>query len=114
MLTFSPPAEPEVGAGAEITFRARVAQFGDGYEQRIADGINTQRLRVTLVWRVLSATDANTIQTFFSGVQSHQAFLYTLPWEASPRKFRLETLSREATGINRASITAQCVEVFDL
>ena len=114
MLTFSPPAEPEVGAGAEITYRARVSQFGDGYEQRVPDGINNQRLRVTLLWRVLSATDANTIQVFFSGVRSDAAFFYTLPWESAPRKFRLDSLSRQATGIARASITAQCVEVFDL
>ncbi|MBA60028.1 MAG: hypothetical protein CMQ40_12770 [Gammaproteobacteria bacterium] len=112
--TFLPAVEPEVGAGAETEFRARVLSFGDGYEQRVADGINAKRLKATLIWRVLNSSDADAIEGFFWAHPSWVAFLYVLPWETSARKFRVEQLSRTATGISRASITAQLVEVFDL
>ena len=39
---FSGAVQPDKGLGRQTTMRVHLASFGDGYEQRIADGINIE------------------------------------------------------------------------
>jgi phage-related protein len=113
--TFSPDPAPEVTSSQTSKFRVNVARFGDGYEQRVSGGINPQELTAKLVWRVLSNTEANTLETFFADHPGWVTFDYTLPWEATARKWVLDPgYSRTATGAQRASLTATIREVNDL
>lgn len=114
LLTFAPDPKPEVQTSSALKFRAQVAQMGDGYEQRIADGINVKRWEVSLVWRVLSYEDADELVAFFESHPKWRAFRYVLPWEGSARTWRCDQVTRSETGPRRASITADLVEVFDL
>ena len=41
--TFSPPIEPTVSSTKEISYNVLRADFGDGYSQRAADGLNNVR-----------------------------------------------------------------------
>jgi len=112
--TFTPTRTPEVSSSSQTSYRTHLAQFGDGYEQRIADGINTRRLRVTLQWRTLTSTEADQIEAFFRLQGGWKRFDYTLPWESSPRKWRLESHARGTPDQNIYSVTADLAEVFDL
>lgn len=91
--TFSPPQPPtrEDGSAPRVATNSRdlISSFGDGYEQRAADGLNALSRSVPLVWAYLSSADADTLCGVFDGYGRAQAFWYTLPWEASQRKFRI-------------------------
>lgn len=90
--TFTPPKPPsrEGGSGRAATnSRDLIAPFGDGYEQRAADGINALSRSVPLVFAYLSGADADTLCGFFDGVGRASPFLYQLPWEAAQRQWRI-------------------------
>ena len=56
-----------------------LAQYGDGYEQRLQDGINTRGLTVTAIWGALTHADADTIVAFFEARAGVEPFTYTMP-----------------------------------
>ena len=121
--TLSPPKPPsrEDGSGRAATnSRDLISTFGDGYEQRAADGLNALSRTVPLVWAYLSGTQADTLCGTFDGYGRSQAFWYQLPWETSARKWRIGAAANsplyirdEGRGITvRVEVTFQ--EVFDL
>jgi hypothetical protein len=73
-----------------------------------------------LVWAYLAGADADTLCGTFDSYGRSQAFYYTLPWESSPRKFRIGGapnsplyIRDQGRGITvRVEVTFQ--EVFDL
>jgi phage-related protein len=56
--------------------RVLVAAFGDGYEQRVADGINNDLETFDLVFNRATA-DIDTIMTFLAGKGAATAFTWT-------------------------------------
>lgn len=67
---------PTWGAQVKRKPRTRVAQFGDGYAQRTADGINTNPKIWTLRWTVPPAT-ADLIEDFFDAANAVTPFDWT-------------------------------------
>lgn len=55
------------GERVEIAPRVRVARFGDGYEQRVADGINALRRK----WSVRLAADTETVNAADAFLRAH-------------------------------------------
>ena len=55
------------------------AQFGDGYEQRLADGINNIAQTFTLRFNNRTDDDADDIMAFFEDKKGVTAFDYTYP-----------------------------------
>lgn len=89
---FVPPKVPsrEDGSGrAAQGSRDLISTFGDGYEQRAADGLNPLLISVPLVFAYLQPSDATTLCGILNGYGRSTTFAYTLPWESSPRKFRI-------------------------
>lgn len=75
-----PGVEPTVeSAGPENTLRVLKAKFGDGYEQRAADGINTQEIVWDVAWADLNLDDCDTITDFFVTQGGHSPFYWTPP-----------------------------------
>ena len=72
-FTYTPALDPTGTA----KLRARAAQFGDGYAQYVADGINAKVQTWSLVFHSLNARTA-LIQTFLDG-QVGISFLWTPP-----------------------------------
>ena len=121
--TFTPPKPPsrEDGSGRAATVsRDLIAPFGDGYEQRAADGINSLYRTVPLVFAYLAGSDADTLCAFFDGLGRSQAFIYQLPWEAAQRQWRIGGAANSplytrdmGRGLTvRVEVTFQ--EIFDL
>lgn len=73
-FTWSPLIEPQ-GTGK---FRTRAAQFGDGYKQKVADGLNAESQSWPLTFRGSEAYVAPILQ-FLRDRKGSQSFFWTPP-----------------------------------
>ena len=103
---------------AGVDFRINRVQFGDGYTQRSADGINNIVRSWQVAWIGITKTEANTLEDFFNDDLNGgtDAFLWTDPitdverqWSLVERSFR-----RVPAGHDTENVTAQFVQEFDL
>ena len=78
---------PSVGANLSIRPNVRRVAFGDGYEQRLAFGINTQPQVWSLEFRGRTSTEATAIDAFLRARGAVQAFDWTPPGGASSYLF---------------------------
>lgn len=67
--------------------------FGDGYSQRAAHGINNIDDRWSITSIPLSSSDLQTLSSFFSTHGGYQAFYWTPPDSSTPLKFTCEKWS---------------------
>ena len=111
---FAPPVPPTVGTSLTMRPRVRVAQFGDGYSQRTADGLNAQPQFWTVSWSPVTQADADAITNFFAARGGVQAFRWTPPGQAAPRVFICREWTVAPRGAQLVDINASFVEVFDL
>jgi len=114
MDTFTPPHPPSASTTRTRKARVVTSQFGDGYSQRVGIGLNPVRIEATVVWDVLSHTDADSIASDLIGWAGVEAFLYALPPDLTTRRWICQTWTRSEVGPLAASISAEFVEVFDL
>jgi phage-related protein len=87
MPTFTPGYSPDHGTPKSVEFRINSAKFGDGYEQRAADGINAKEEIVTLTWNSLPKATVESITAFMDARAGHESFDYTYPGDVSPKKY---------------------------
>ena len=112
MATF-PIANPIYNTRINASPKVKVISFGDGFEQRLTEGLNQNPLSVNLVFD-LSQTDADTAITFLnSRVDDGASFDYTLPNESSSRKFVCTSFPRTIPFINRVRLSCIFREVFE-
>lgn len=71
-----------------ISYATLSAQFGDGYEQTAADGINTKQQTWTVAYTTMNETQSNTVLTFLDSVGGHLPF-YATPKGALQQTWRL-------------------------
>ncbi len=74
--TFTHCATPDTNG--TVTLRTRVAQFGDGYSQAVADGINNNVNAWALTFRGLLA-DMRPIAAFLDAHAGYVSFYWTPP-----------------------------------
>ena len=63
--TFTPPYAPIPGTEDKPEYKILQADFGDGYTQSTADGLNNVRRVLTVAWDGLTVAEANAIINFF-------------------------------------------------
>lgn len=114
LTTFTPPKAPDYSTGKDVSARIIQAQFGDGYSQRAADGLNPVMDKPRLTWSGLTTADADTIEAFFEARGGHEAFLYTLPREVTAKLWICKTWTRNYPEPNFDTINASFEQVFDL
>lgn len=76
---------PSTRTTGQVTFRTRVAQFGDGYAQRVGDGINTKKTSWPLEF-IGTKEEIALIKAFLDDKAGNIPFLWTAPFE-SQREF---------------------------
>ncbi len=102
MATFT--YTPDFGIAQDIKPNVRVTQFGDGYEQRQANGINTQRKRWSLKFSLRSDTEAAAITSFLATQGAVSSFDWTdingtagkyvcREWNTTKDRYNLNTIS---------------------
>lgn len=109
-----PAIAPDNGLDVKNTAAIWRADFGDGYSQRAAKGINSVKKSAPLKWSNLTAAEALTLNTFFTAHADGSAFLYTLPNEVTARKWSCETWSSTQEAADVFTITATLTEEFDI
>jgi len=111
MATF-PSIAPTYGAQKTSQPSVRKVQFGDGYSQRLVFGLNQNPKTWSLTWEV-SETDADTIETFLDARGGAESFDWTPPDTATSYKWICEQWNKTIPYLNRATITATFVQVFE-
>ena len=112
MATF-PITNPVYNTRINARPKVNTLSFGDGFEQRLTEGLNQNPLSVNLTFE-LSQTDADTALTFLNArVEDGASFDYTLPSETSSRKFVCTSFPRSIPFLNRVTLSCVFREVFE-
>jgi phage-related protein len=110
MTTFT--YTPDFGAQAVYKPRVRVASFGDGYEQRVADGINVNAQVWNLQFNNRTNTEAGDILTFLAARNAVEAFDWTPP-NGSAIKVVCREWNNTVSRSNLNNVTATFQQVFE-
>lgn len=103
--------ERQSGAQGKIDYRVRTAQFGDGYAQSVADGLNNE----VQTWPLTFEGGLNVIQPikdFFKRHQGYKSFYWTPPGETAPLLFRVQNVTFTSIGGGIYSITGEFKQVY--
>ncbi len=113
MATF-PSIEPSFPVRKISKPKTRTVKFGDGYEHRLLFGLNQNPKVFNLVWKNISETDSDTIETFLDArAADSDSFTYTPPNESSAMKFKCTDWSKSMEYPSRATIQATFTQVFE-
>lgn len=111
MATFT--VTPDFGAKVAYKPRVRRVAFGDGYEQRQGDGINTQPAAWDLQFQNRTDAEAAIIMDFLEARAAVEAFNFTPPNEATAIRVVCREWSKSIERANLNTVTAQFVQVFE-
>jgi phage-related protein len=92
--------------------RVRKTQFGDGYEQRVAFGLNTNPKEWSLTFAERTDAERDAIETFFDARGGTESFDWTAPGGAAG-KFVCEEWQNTLNSCNRNTLTATFRQVFE-
>jgi phage-related protein len=117
---------PEISYGSEFetTVRMNSVKFGDGYEQRSLDGINTMPLKLNFRFANRSLEVIQQIDAFLRGTlpyydRTPDEYFYYIPPPPhdgimqTPRKFKCESWKLGSDQYNNHTISGVFEEVFD-
>jgi phage-related protein len=79
MATFPTSPAPSQASSGAIRPRVNKMSFGDGYEHRSADGLNTTPLTYTLTWAKIPEADRVTFNNFLVARGGVENFQWTPP-----------------------------------
>lgn len=101
---------------AQVTYKPRVraTRFGDGYEQRLADGVNTQPATWNLTFANRSDADTTTIHTFLAARAGVETFDWTPPDAGSSIKVICREWQKTMNRNNLNTVSATFEQVFEL
>lgn len=105
---FTPNPLPSPGTTIDYKPRIRVAEFGEGYSQPVADGINHISPKLALNWEALTPSQADTITNFFIERGGVKSFWFR-PTNGSLSKWRCEEWSDKIADDGVRQISAQLV-----
>lgn len=75
---FSAPVQPDKGLGRSNTPRVLLAAFGDGYEQRVADGINVLDQTMSVSFSSRPKAEIDDLVAFFESLGGVSKFKFSL------------------------------------
>lgn len=95
----------------DVSPRVLLSSFGDGYEQRIGDGINTIARKWSVAFNARRTSEADDIDDFLTARGGIESFDWTPPRGAAG-KWVCRTWRRDEVSYNLSTITATFEEVF--
>jgi phage-related protein len=110
MATFT--IAPDFSSPMTVKPRVLMAQFGDGYSQRVADGINTQPEEWSLTFSARTPTERDVILSFFEARGGWDDFDWTSP-AGTTGKFICSEWGYAPNSAASNTITATFKQVFD-
>lgn len=109
-ISVGPTWEPRKTAQARVL----KTEFGDGYGQRVSDGLNPVRDTWSATWENLSIAEATLLDDFLRLLGGAIPFLWIPPGATVAKKFTCETWDRIKVDPAADTISCTFVEVFDL
>ncbi len=106
------PFVPQFPASGRHTPRVRKAQFGDGYEQRSADGLNAINTEYDLEF-TLTAADSAVLLAFFENLAGVSSFDWQPPGAAASKKWICDNWSDSLQARAVKIISAHIYQVFE-
>jgi phage-related protein len=89
--------------------------FGDGYSQRAADGLNSLKETLPNVhWRNVTTDEKDEIIDFMVGKGGYLPFTWTPPGETTARNYICTRWEPERVAFNVYNVTCTFEQVFDL
>lgn len=104
---------PDFGAQRNSQPRVTNVSFGDGYQQRVAFGINTNPKVWNLKWSAISNAAADAIEAFFEARNAVQSFDWTPLNSATSYKWICRQWTRDHQYADINTITATFEQVFE-
>lgn len=104
---------PSRGFTTEITPRVRIAKFGDGYSQRVTDGINTINQTWNLTFQNNSVQTIADIEAFLASKNGADSFTWTPPDEEQEVWVFCSKWSRTYDSEISRTLTATFERVYD-
>lgn len=111
-LTFPDIPAHKESPGVDTSFNVLEANFGDGYIQSSADGLNSVKDTWNLTWLNEDMDEANTIIAFLKERGGWDPFYWTAPGEASPTLWRCKTLKASPSGPYAKTVQATFEQWF--
>lgn len=98
------------------TIKPRVlnAQFGDGYSQRVVNGINSITREWSVSFNSKPLNEINAIEDFLSARKGSEGFLWTPPGESTSYAVICPDWSRTYDTHISASLQVKFVQIFDV
>jgi phage-related protein len=113
IATFTPTPKPSPGTQRKPKLKLLKAEFGDGYTQTTPDGLNFVRRTLQLKWDLLTPTQADTFDTFFT-TNAAEPFWYTPSDETVAVKWTCTDWSSTVIEGGYRSFTAAFEQDFNL
>ena len=104
---------PDYGASVQRQPRTKNIRFGDGYEQRIPDGINALPETWELTFANRDQTEINAIDDFLKARGGVEWFEWTAPRSAVVNRYVCKQWQRQIAIGALDTITATFEQVFD-
>lgn len=111
MATFN--IAPDFGSPLTKKPRLRKAAFGDGYTQRVGDGININPESWALTFSARTTSERDAILAFFEARAGSESFDWTSP-SGTTGKFVCEEWGYTPDNTATHTVTAKFDQVFDL
>jgi phage-related protein len=104
---------PSKGFSGDSTPRVRMARFGDGYSQRVAEGINPVNQTWNLQFNSKPLAEAQAIDAFFRVKNGVASFTWVPPDEVTEVKVICQKWSQVYESHISRSITATFERVYE-
>lgn len=114
ITTFSPPVHPDFGMGRKYKPKVLMAQFGDGYAQRAADGTNNNPVALSATWTNLTRAERDYIVNFFDTCNGVASFRYAYVDEPQPKVYICPEWDDVLNDAGGYTVTASLQQVYDL
>lgn len=111
MATFT--YTPDFGAQVQAQPRVRAVTFGDGYQQRQADGINNLPQVWSLQWQNRDNTETNAIKSFLALRAGVEAFDWTPPNEDTAIRVICSEWQVTTVRYNLNNVSASFTQIFE-
>lgn len=85
------PLSTRIDQSASIQRPQRIlqAQFGDGYSQELADGLNSRLRKASISWSNLTESELDTVLAALDAVGSTDYLTWTPPGDSSSSKWKV-------------------------
>ncbi len=108
-----PDIKPDKKTPKNLQPKVLMANLGDGYKQRAADGINSMPEIWNLTWTNRLYADIDTLDDFFIARAGHESFDWTSLRDSESKKYICTKWRRSFNSQKRDTITATFEQVWD-